>query len=187
MSSLLKSPLYVVAGVALSVGTVWLIGELFPVFSVGQIAEETARLQAYGARGHVGSTFQIGSGEATSLSAQLRFAPLALVNSLFRPFLFEAHNAVALLNGLETAAITALLGSSLVMRGPRATAKAVLNVPIVLFFTTFVLLFALGVGLGTTNLGTLSRYRVPMMPFYISTLLLMLPYGVMPWERRGSG
>ena len=32
-------------------------------------------------------------------------------------------------------------------------------------------MMSMGVGLGSTNLGTLSRYRTPMMPFYFFLLL----------------
>ncbi|MCA1554934.1 MAG: hypothetical protein LC737_11195, partial [Chloroflexi bacterium] len=37
----------------------------------------------------------------------------------------------------------------------------------------FTLLFALLVGPATPNLGTLSRYRVPLMPFFIGTLAIL--------------
>jgi len=33
--------------------------------------------------------------------------------------------------------------------------------------------FSVAVGLATTNLGTLSRYRMPMMPFYVTFILLL--------------
>ena len=186
LTALAKKPINVIGGVVFSLGMVWAIGEFFPIFSIDKIAEETARLQQYGERDRGGSTFQIGSGEATSLTQQAMFAPLALINTLFRPFIFEVHNAVALFNGLETAAITLLWGIALYTRTPRGALTALLKVPMLLFCMTFVVLFGVGVGLGTTNLGTLSRYRVPMMPFYVTTLLLMIPYGVAPWERQSS-
>ena len=39
--------------------------------------------------------------------------------------------------------------------------------PDIMASLAFVLLFSFAVGLATTNLGTLSRYRLPLMPFYI--------------------
>ena len=182
-TELLKSPGYIFVGLGVTVGVFWLVGELFPRFSIDHIAKEAAQLQAYSRRGHGGSTFQMGSGQATTLRQQLAFVPIALVNSLFRPFIFEVHNAVALINGLETAGITILVAMSLKARGLRGLLEAIVKVPAVAFCLVFVLLFGMGVGLGTTNLGTLSRYRVPMMPFYVAVLLLLLPYGKLPWER----
>jgi len=37
----------------------------------------------------------------------------------------------------------------------------------------FVLVLALGTGLSTANLGTLSRYRAPMMPFFLLLLIIL--------------
>ncbi len=46
--------------------------------------------------------------------------------------------------------------------------------PLLLFCIAFVGSFAVCVGLATSNLGSLSRYRVPMMPFYATLLLVLL-------------
>ena len=47
--------------------------------------------------------------------------------------------------------------------------------------------FGLGVGLATANLGTMSRYRAPMMPFYVTTLLILRQRGrqTLELEERG--
>jgi hypothetical protein len=37
-----------------------------------------------------------------------------------------------------------------------------------------VLLFGMAVGLTTTNLGTLSRYRMPLVPFFAALLVLFM-------------
>ena len=173
--STLKKPLYLIGGLGISFVFFTLVTTLFPRFSISSVAEEAARLQSYGTRGVGGSTFNIGSGEATTLVSQLAFAPLALVNTFFRPFLFEAHNAVALVNALETSALTLFLLITLKARGFRGTVKGLLASPPLAFFFIFSILFGLGVGLGTTNLGTLSRYRVPLIPMYAAILLVLLP------------
>ena len=41
------------------------------------------------------------------------------------------------------------------------------------FCAVFVLTFAVAVGLSTLNLGTLSRYRIPMMPFFTVLLFVL--------------
>jgi hypothetical protein len=45
------------------------------------------------------------------------------------------------------------------------------NNPVLLFCAVFIVLFGVAVGLAAPNLGTLSRYRVPMMPMYGFLLL----------------
>jgi hypothetical protein len=44
----------------------------------------------------------------------------------------------------------------------------VLTEPMFLTSVCFVLLFALGVGASTPNLGTISRYRIPLIPFFMA-------------------
>ena len=42
-----------------------------------------------------------------------------------------------------------------------------------LFCAVFTLALALGTGLASTNMGTLSRYRAPMMPFFFVLLMVL--------------
>ena len=173
-----------VVGFGLAVGVILLVGKIFPRYALDNLAEEAARLQDYSKYNRGGSTIQIGSGGATSLSQQLLFAPMAVVNALFRPFLIESHNAVALVNSLETTALLVGTVRGIRAHGLRGFFSLIFRSPIVSFCFIFVIFFAVGVGLSTTNLGTLSRYRVPMMPFYATLLLLLQPYK-MPRRRAG--
>ena len=168
--------IHILLGLGFAIGVVLLIGKIFPRFALENLAEETSRLQAYAKHNRGGSTIQIGSGQANSLSQQVTFVPMALSNSLFRPFIFEAHNAVALINAMET---TALLGGMIWgvrNYGLRGLFSIVFRSPVASFCIIFTIFFGIGVGLSTTNLGTLSRYRVPMMPFYATLILLLIPY-----------
>ncbi len=168
-------PFYLIGAAGLSVVAMVGLGELFPRYSLDSLAQEAAQLQETGERITGGSSYAMGDAGATSLSQQLTFAPVALTAALFRPFLFEAHNPVALINALETTAVLLMWWWILKTRGLRGAWRALTSSPILVFSAVFVLLFALGVGLATTNLGTLSRYRVPMMPLYALVLLSLLP------------
>lgn len=168
-------PFYLIGGCVIAVAGMIGLGELFPQYSFGQIAEETANLQYQGQRVGGGSNYSIGDPTQTSLLGQLTFAPVAVTAALFRPFIFEAHNVVALINGLEMSAVAYLWFRIIWVRGIRGTWRLLRSSPVLMFCVVFVMLFSLGVGLGTTNLGTLSRYRVPMMPLYVLVLLMLLP------------
>ena len=48
--------------------------------------------------------------------------------------------------------------------------------PNVIFCLVFSLTFAFAVGVSTYNFGTLSRYRIPLLPFYVMALALMFDY-----------
>lgn len=168
---------------AVGVGGMIGLGQLFPQYSLDSLAEETANLQYQGERIQGGSSYSMGDGTTTSLGGQLAFAPLAISASLFRPFIFEAHNAVAAINAVETTLVLLLWVRILWVLGARGAWRVLRSSPPLIFCVVFVLLFGLGVGLATTNLGTLSRYRVPMMPMYLLVLLIL---SARPWRLRAG-
>lgn len=107
------------------------------------------------------------------LAAQLALTPLALGTALFRPFLFEARKAMQFLNALESTWLLVLAFQVLTRARIAATTTRILTSPALMMSLTLVLILGLGTGLSTANLGTLSRYRAPMMPFFLFILLAL--------------
>lgn len=135
------------------------------------------RQAGYGVSG--GSDFQLesmGGGERDqprTTTTELLLAPFALLTALFRPLLIEARNVVQLVNAIEATVLLVLF-----VRAWRRTSFAQLVAfitasPVLLFCAVFTLALAVGTGLSTTNMGTLSRYRAPMMPFFFTLLLVL--------------
>ena len=172
---LASSPMYLVAGAVVAIAGVIGLGELFPQYSVDALGEEAAELQYQGQRVQGGSSYAIGDPTETSTAGQLAFAPVAIFSALFRPMIVEAHNIQAAINGLEMLIVKVLWIRILWVRGIRGTWRMLSSSPALMFCVVFILLFSLGIGLATTNLGTLSRYRVPMMPMYALVLLMLWP------------
>lgn len=180
-------PTHMIGAAMMAVVGILVMGEIFPTYSVTALAEEAAQLQATGEQIQGGSSYTMGDGSQTSLMGQLMFAPMAIVASLFRPFLVEAHNPVAAINAVETTLILVLwiwIGKTLGLRGAWRVLR---SSPLLVFCLVFVVLFGLGVGLSTTNLGTLSRYRIPMMPLYGLVLLMLLPMPLRGKRAQRSG
>ncbi len=163
-AKVLVKPVYLVAGLAVAMGGFALLGDLFPRFAFDNLAEEAARLQGIGALVGGGSYYEMGDATQRTLAGQLAFAPLAVVTALFRPFVFEANNAQAGIAALETTALLYLLIRAMIRTGPTVIVAHVLRSPTLLFCLAFVLVLAVPVGLSTTNMGTLSRYRMPLVP-----------------------
>ena len=170
-----KKPIYMLGASLVAVVGVLGLGELFPQYSIETLGEEAAQMQQAGAGAGGGSYYGIGNPDETSLVGQLAFAPMALTAVFFRPFIFEAHNLVALINGLEMTVILWMWLRILRRHGARRSWHIIRQSPALVFCVVFAVLCALGVGLATTNLGTLSRYRVPMMPMYILVLVMLFP------------
>ncbi|MEM9191276.1 MAG: hypothetical protein AAGF12_19040 [Myxococcota bacterium] len=172
-------PLHLVVAVALAVGGLIVLGKLFPNYSFENIGAEAALQQGAGAKVTGGSSYSIGDSNATSLTGQLAFAPVGLIYSLFRPFIFEVRNVQMAVNALEALALTVLFFRVFWIRSWRASWRMLTSSPALIFAATFVLIVGVGVGIATTNVGTLSRFRMPMMPFY-AMLLLVMTIGPLP-------
>jgi hypothetical protein len=160
-------PFWLVVGVGAAALAVILVGRAFPQFAVENFAENAAKLQFYASRARGGSYTGFGDPSDRTLAGQLRFAPLALFTALFRPLVFEARNGQMLVNSFETAAILGATLWLLAKKGWRWMVTTTLSNEVLAFSLSFVFPLALGVGLTTANLGTLSRYRAPLVPFLV--------------------
>jgi hypothetical protein len=166
-------PAYLVLAGAIAVGGIVAMGSLFPEYAPDNIAESFADRQEAWTQGEGGSTIELGSGKARTPIQQLQFAPIALVTALFRPSLVEARNGPTFLAAIETTLLVLGVLSLLGIEGRATVRRVFFRVPLLVFSGVFVLVFAIAVGLATSNLGSLSRYRMPMMPFYATMLLLL--------------
>ena len=164
-------PTYFCVAVALGVGGVVVLGRYFPEYSLDNFAAETSNLQQLGRRG--GSAFELGAEAPTSTAGQLAYVPAALLAVLFRPFIFEVHNVPSLVNSVETAVLTLLFVRILFTRNMRNVWRQIAENPFLVFCVVFVAAFGIAVGLASSNMGTLSRYRVPLLPFFVALLLVL--------------
>lgn len=169
-------PVQIVLALALAVGGVMLLGRLFPEYSVDSFSEQAAQHQEVGQRVRGGSTYELvttNGGEAPSTSVQLMFAPLALLTSLYRPMLFEVNSAQVAVNALETSTLLGITLWLLWRISLRELKATLLSSPVAIFSLVFVVVMGVAVGLTTTNLGTLSRYRAPLVPYFASLLVIL--------------
>jgi len=89
-------------------------------------------------------------------------APLALVSGLFRPWIGEANGLTGLLAALENLFLVVLFVASAFRKSWRVSNRLLLTTLI-----TYVILLCILMALSTPNLGTLSRYRVGFLPFFV--------------------
>jgi hypothetical protein len=151
------------------------VGEDDPRYNVNRIAE-TARITAYdirygwGARTGETSGYNLGDPDG-SFASMIRRVPLAINVSLFRPYIWEVQNPLMLLSALESLGFIVI--SLYVFYHARGRIIWTLKNPEVVFCLVFSLVFAFAVGISTYNFGTLSRYKIPLIPFYLIGLGLI--------------
>lgn len=120
-----------------------------------------------------GSTFKASSID-NSIGGILKLFPLGIVNSLYRPFPWEVRSPVMALTALE-----ALLFAWLTLIVIRHTSfkkfrQVLAGNPSIVFCFIYAILFSGLVGMSTLNFGTLARYKIPALPFFLIMLFVVL-------------
>lgn len=173
---ILVTPVILLIAIALSFYAVSEVAEDNPKYNIENIAQ-TAKVTAYdirygwGARDGVGAGYSLGELDGT-FSGMIKLAPQAINVSLFRPYIWEVQNPLMLLSAIE--ALIFLLGTIFVFVkvGLRKFIRHLFK-PDVIFCLLFSLVFAFSVGISTYNFGSLSRYKIPLMPFYLIALVII--------------
>ncbi|WP_162944456.1 hypothetical protein [Flavisolibacter nicotianae] len=124
------------------------------------------------AAGEEGSVYNIGeiSDDPASLIALF---PKAVVVTFFRPFPWEAKKIIMVLSMIEALAFIYFTLQMFFNRKSKPV-RTLIQDPNILFCLVFALIFGFAVGVSSGNFGTLSRYKIPCLPFYGAMLAIML-------------
>ena len=133
------------------------------------------RIQGHQNNAFGGSSYDLGEFEST-LFGLIKIFPIAIGTALFRPFLFDIHSAIVVFPALENFFLLVLCLVLFFKIGLFNGIKLVLSSEYLFFCFVFTIVFSGFVGLATYNLGTLSRYRIPCMPFFLSIIAVMYGY-----------
>ncbi|OUJ74316.1 hypothetical protein BXP70_11415 [Hymenobacter crusticola] len=150
---------------------VWAASEVSPAFRFNKFTNQLIRnysdLRANSlARPHIEFDNLAPTGASIAQNA-----PFAIGYALTRPWPWEFHNAAYVAAGLENMALLVLLvvaGVALVQGQGRS---GTLPFALVLALLFYCVVLAALLGLSTPNLGTLSRYRVVLLPYLLLLLL----------------
>jgi hypothetical protein len=152
------------------------IGQDDARYSIDKIAN-TAKVTAYDIRywsgREAGSGYSLGDLDG-SLGSVVRLAPQAVNVSLFRPYLWEVRNPLMLMSAFESFLLSILFVYVIIRK--KALFVEAFSDPNVLFTMIFAISFAFAVGVSTFNFGTLARYKIPILPFFLTALILILDY-----------
>jgi len=119
-----------------------------------------------------GNSFDIGDFDPT-VSSMLAKAPAAINAAIFRPYLWESRNIVMLLSGIESVFLIIITLRILWRLRIYGIFPMAIKSPLLTFSLIFSLFFAFSVGISTSNFGSLVRYRIPVLPFYLASLFIM--------------
>ncbi len=120
-----------------------------------------------------GSFFEIGPMEQT-LGGFVKKIPEGITATLFRPFIWESKKLIMLFSALESLFMLLFTLYVIIKTGFINFFASIFSDPFIFLCIMYSLLFAALVGVSTLNFGTLVRYRIPIIPFYLTGLLYIL-------------
>ncbi|TXB67016.1 hypothetical protein FRY74_02195 [Vicingus serpentipes] len=94
--------------------------------------------------------------------------PNALVNTLFRPFIWECTSPFMLMSAFENIDIITFFVLAIIFR------KKNINYNLLFFCLSFVLFLYILTGLTVPNFGAIARYKVPGLPFLLIAILSII-------------
>lgn len=119
-----------------------------------------------------GSAYDLGAFDGSFQSMLAKFAPAVNV-TLFRPYLWEAKKVIVLLSAVEALLFLWLTLKVIFVVGLGRMWRTISEDPTIQFCLIFSVIFAFAVGISTFNFGSLSRYKIPCLPFYALSLILI--------------
>ncbi len=137
------------------------------VLNTASGAQQDLKQSYYG-----GNTFDIGDYEPT-IQGVLGVSHKAIFAALFRPTMLDVRNVVMLISALENTFILVFCIFLLIKLRVFGFFKLIKSHPLVLFSFLFSVFFAFSVGVSISNFGTLVRLKIPCIPFFIASLVIV--------------
>lgn len=148
--------------------------DVFGKYSLDKIAKTSYLISSYiqEQSGDQGSAYNLGEMSPTAAGMLSKF-PVAVNVTLFRPYIWETRKALQMINALEATIFLLITIKVLMSIGIKRFWQTISSDPTIQFCLIFTLIFAFAVGISSGNFGTLSRYRIPCLPFFGLTLVLI--------------
>ena len=143
--------------------------------TISETAQVTAEWIHYVSQREGGSAYTLGDFDY-SPTGMIRKFPLAVWVTLYRPHLWEVNNIVMLLSALESFLLLSFTIYVLYKVGILKSLRVISTESILIFCFLFAIIFAFAVGVSTYNFGSLVRYKIPMFPYFVSGLVILLSY-----------
>jgi len=119
------------------------------------------------------SMFTYGTEFDGSVSGLVKMAPVFIGTTFFRPFIWESRKVSTLLSSFEGIALLIFTIFVFFQAGIKTVFQTLTKNPLALYCFLFSVIFALFVGATTLNFGSLCRYKIPCMPFFVISLFLI--------------
>jgi hypothetical protein len=167
------APTLLVVGVIIAVYVLQQLGDSLGQYSVEKVivtaskGQQDLKQNYYG-----GNTFDIGDYEPT-IQGILSVAHSAIFATLFRPTFLDVKNVVMGLCAIENMFILGFTIYLLIKLKFFRFFSLITTHPLLMFSFIFSIFFAFSVGVSISNFGALVRLKIPCIPFFLSSLVIL--------------
>jgi len=119
-----------------------------------------------------GSSYDLGNIDPT-IQGFIAIAPKAINVTLFRPYLWESNKVIIFLSALESTLIFLYFLYVLLKNKIVFFFIKIIKDPYLILCLFFTLVFAVFVGVSSFNFGSLVRYKIPCIPFFLTALVII--------------
>jgi hypothetical protein len=169
----LSLPFLMIVGIGFGYLLMMVMGDALADYQVESILEKAKITQRdLKSDYYQGNSYDIGEFDSTIPSMMGKF-PIATFSAIFRPLIVESNNLVMFISGVENLILLIFaLRVVILVRGYRIFSYFFKN-HMLTFSLFFAIFFAFSVGLSTSNFGSLVRYKIPSIPFFVAGLFLI--------------
>ncbi len=118
------------------------------------------------------SNFSLGITLTGSLGNLIQAIPFALAATFLRPFIWEFNSITSFISAIECLFLAYLFFKYLTKKRSFKV-SSIFKDKMVIFCWGFAILFGYFVGISTANFGSLVRYKIPCLPFFIIGLAIL--------------
>jgi hypothetical protein len=118
------------------------------------------------------TSYNLGDYEPSILGVIQKAIP-AINVTFFRPYIWEASGFLMIIAALESHVIFILFILTILSSSPKRLLNLIRNEPLITFSLIFSLVLGFIVGFTSYNFGALVRYKIPILPLFISSILLL--------------
>ncbi|WP_317899514.1 hypothetical protein [Aurantibacillus circumpalustris] len=167
------APTLVFIGLIIGVFVLQTLGDSLGKYSLEKVvntasgAQQDLKQSYYG-----GNTFNIGDYDA-SVSGLLSVSHKAIFAALFRPTIFDVRNVVMAISAIENSFILGFCVYLLIKLRFFKFFGLITKHPLLMFSFIFSIFFAFSVGVSISNFGALVRLKIPCIPFFLSSLVIL--------------
>lgn len=169
----LAIPFVFLVGVGCAYLLMMFMGESLAEYQVESILEKAKITQRdLKSDYYQGNSFDIGNFESNVPSIIGKF-PIATFSAIFRPLIVESNNLVMFFSGFENLILLLFAIRVLILVRVIGIFNYFFTHHILTFSLFFSIFFAFSVGLSTSNFGSLVRYKIPSIPYFVASMYII--------------